>query len=176
PPARAPPPPMRRARPAALRSFRSARHIAFYLANDGEIDPLPLMQRAWAAGKICYLPVLDNLHPQRLWFAPFRPGERMVYNRFNILEPDAPRRRGMSARRLNLVFAPLVAFDARGNRLGMGGGFYDRTLEFLPRRRVWRSPRVVGLAYEFQKTAHIARAAWDVPMQAIVTDARVYSI
>lgn len=156
---------------AATRWFRAGRRIAYYLPYDGELSPLPLMQRAWTLRKTCYLPVLHNA---RLLFAPYRAGDALVYNRYGILEPACRARHCVSARSLDLILAPLVAFDERGNRLGMGGGFYDHTLAFLNRRAAWRRPRLIGLAYEFQKVAALTRAPWDVPLEGVVTEAGVY--
>lgn len=159
---------------AGTRQFRCSRHIACYWPSDGELDPLPLMQLAWARNKTCYLPVLNELPSQRLWFAPYREGDPLVYNRFGILEPSLPVNELASAWMLDLILAPVVAFDVQGNRLGMGGGFYDRTFAFLKYRKHWLSPRLFGLAYDFQKVAHIEPAAWDVPLQGIVTEVGLY--
>lgn len=160
---------------ATTRLFRCSRHIACYWPVDGELDPLPLMQRAWARNKICYLPVLNQLPSQRLWFAPYREGDALVYNRYGILEPCLPVSEMAGARSLDVIMAPLVAFDEQGNRLGMGGGFYDRTFAFLNYRQHWRSPRLIGLAYDFQKVAPIKREPWDVPLQGVLTEAGLYS-
>jgi 5-formyltetrahydrofolate cyclo-ligase len=72
------------------------------------------------------------------------------------------------------VLAPLVAFDARGIRLGMGGGFYDRTFAFLHRRTRWRRPVLMGLGYEFQRVDDVGGHPWDVPLLAVATEARLY--
>ncbi len=156
---------------AATPVFRRSRRIACYLPNDGEIDLTPLIHRIWSLHKRCYLPVLDTLSSNRLWFTPYRPGERLVYNRYGIPEPGAPARTRAAPWSLDLVLAPLVAFDPRGNRLGMGGGYYDRTLAFLRRRNRWHKPIVLGVAYEFQRVASLPPRAWDVPMHGIVTEA-----
>jgi 5-formyltetrahydrofolate cyclo-ligase len=160
---------------ASTHLFRSSNHLACYWPSDGELDPLPLMQRAWARNKTCYLPVLNELPSQRLWFAPYREGDLLVYNRYGILEPSLPANELASARMLDLILAPLVAFDGQGNRLGMGGGFYDRTFAFLNYRKHWHSPRLFGMAYDFQKVTHIKAAHWDVPLQGVVTDAGLYA-
>jgi len=157
---------------AASRVFRTSRRIAFYLANDGEMDPLPLLLRACSMRKHCYLPILDPLAANRLWFVPYRAGDALKPNRFGIPEPvHAPRMR-VRAHTLDLILAPLVAFDRRGNRLGMGGGYYDRSLEFLRRRRHWRRPRLYGLAYEFQRVARLRSAAWDIGLDGCFSEAR----
>jgi 5-formyltetrahydrofolate cyclo-ligase len=150
--------------------FRRSLHIAFYLSNDGELDTAPLMQRAWAMGKVCYLPVISP--GRRLWFAPYAAGDELVTNRYGIPEPAAGGLIG--ARQLDLILAPLVAFDDRGHRLGMGGGFYDRTLSFLRHRQVWRKPRLIGIAHQLQHVERLAAAPWDVPLDGVATDHRLY--
>jgi len=159
------------------RLFNNSRHIAFYLANDGEIDPYFLMHAAWQRGKQCYLPVLGMRPCNRLWFIPYAAETPLVDNRFGIPEPIHPhRQRQLKPHSLDLILMPLVAFDQSGNRLGMGGGFYDRTLAFLQQRRSWRKPRLVGLAYEFQERADIPVQQWDVPLDAIVTEQHIYLV
>ena len=153
--------------------FRRSRDIAFYLANDGEVSLLPLLQRTARMRKRCYLPVI--MPDRHLRFALYRPGDELVPNVFGILEP----RRGgdvrlIDARLLDLVLMPLVAFDDAGNRLGMGGGFYDRTLRYLRHRRHWRKPRLLGIAHEFQRVASIATKEWDVPLDGVATDRRLH--
>lgn len=157
---------------AGSRIFRGSARIAFYLANDGEMDPLPLLLRASTMRKRCYLPVLDPLGSNRLWFAPYHPGDALIPNRFGIPEPVHAARVRVRADALDLILAPLVAFDRRGHRLGMGGGYYDRSLAFLQNRRHWRRPRLYGLAYEFQQVARIEAAAWDVGLDGCFSEMR----
>jgi 5-formyltetrahydrofolate cyclo-ligase len=150
--------------------FLRSRHIAFYLANDGEMDLTPLIHRAWAMGKRCYLPVLSPLYHNRLWFAPYHNECELELNRFGIPEPVANWAGMRPAWALDLVMTPLVAFDAAGNRLGMGGGYYDRTLAYLSRRRCWRKPHLLGTAYAFQQVASLPYQSWDVPLHGIATE------
>lgn len=158
--------------------FQRSRHIACYLPQRGELDPTPLMQRAWAMRKTCYLPVLSPLPSGRLWFVPYRQGDPLTPNRFGILEPCLSTAHRAPPWVLDLVLTPLVAFDTQGNRLGMGGGFYDKTFSFLRQnlywRQHWRKPRLVGLAYDFQCVATLQHFPWDVPLQAIATERRLY--
>ena len=93
---------------------------------------------------------------------------RRIRNRLGIEEPAGTATLG--ARWLDVVFVPLLAFDARGVRLGAGGGFYDRAFAFRQLRTAWHAPRLVGLAYAFQQLEHIAYAAHDVLMDAVVTE------
>jgi 5-formyltetrahydrofolate cyclo-ligase len=150
--------------------FRTATRIAAYLPQDGEVETLPLIELCWALGKRVYLPVLVPFVENRLWFARYRPDTRLVRNRFGIAEPEAVHRERIEAHALDLVLAPLVGFDCRGNRLGMGGGFYDRSFAFLLGRKRWRKPQLVGLAYDFQELPALPPRPWDVPLAAVATD------
>lgn len=155
---------------SVMRIFRASRRIAFYLPNDGELDLNPLIQRAWDMKKSCYLPVLDTLTADQLKFAPYHHKTRLKINSFGIPEPIVPARHLLRAYSLDLILLPLVAFDVQGNRLGMGGGFYDRTLSHLRYRRHWKKPHLLGIAYEFQKIDALSHESWDVPLHCIVTD------
>ena len=147
--------------------FRRSRHIAAYLANDGEIDLTATLTRARALHKQLYLPVL---HAQRLWFFPYQEDTRLTPNRFAIPEPALHPTRRRAPNVLDLVLMPLVAFDLRGHRIGMGGGYYDRTFAYLLRRLQWRRPRLIGVAYSFQQTESIEVRPWDVPLDGIATE------
>ena len=143
--------------------------VAGYWACDGELDPAPLLERAWASGRSVYLPVLDSAGS--LHFAPYSPERPVRRNRFNIPEPDVAPEEWLEPSRLDLVLTPLVAFDRTGTRLGMGNGFYDRAFAFLrdPGYR-GRRPLLLGLGYEFQRVAEQVRQPWDVPLDAAVTE------
>ncbi|CAG8871054.1 5-formyltetrahydrofolate cyclo-ligase [Pseudomonas fluorescens] len=150
--------------------FRRARHISLYLPTDGEIDPHLLLRAAQRRGKATYLPVLSAWPRTKMVFQRIRPGEKLKPNRFRILEPRHNLARQRKVWALDLVLLPLVGFDDVGGRLGMGGGFYDRSLAYLARRNDWRKPTLLGLAHECQKVARLAQASWDVPLQGTVTD------
>ncbi|MDB6442095.1 MULTISPECIES: 5-formyltetrahydrofolate cyclo-ligase [Pseudomonas] len=154
--------------------FRRARHIALYLPNDGEIDPRLLLRAAQRRGKATYLPVLSPWPRTKMVFQRIRPGEKLRPNRFRILEPHVSIARQRKVWALDLVLLPLVGFDDVGGRLGMGGGFYDRSLAYLARRKQWRKPTLLGLAHECQKVERLAQASWDVPLQGTVSDRRWY--
>lgn len=158
--------------------FLKARRLAAYWPSDGEIDPGALLAMALSRGKQVYLPVLrrrfGSSKEPSLWFARFTPGERMRLNRFNIPEPRTRGRRVRGARHLDLLLMPLVGFDSQGHRLGMGGGYYDRTLAYLGRRRLWKRPRLLGLAHECQRVERLEPMPWDVPLDAIATERRLY--
>jgi 5-formyltetrahydrofolate cyclo-ligase len=154
--------------------FRNAKRIATYLPNDGELDTLPLISRAWEMGKQIYLPVLIPHGENRLWFARYEPNAPLIRNRFGIPEPIRAAQTRVAPLALDLVLTPLVAFDTKGHRLGMGGGFYDRSFAYLLRHTHWLRPRLIGLAYDFQRQPKLPGQPWDVPLHAIATDCQLY--
>jgi 5-formyltetrahydrofolate cyclo-ligase len=153
--------------------YRNSQHIACYLANDGEIDPQRLIEHAWFSGKKIYLPILSPLK-NSLYFAPYEPGCKLKLNRFNIPEPVCQPSDWRKAGQLDLLLLPLVAFDVQGNRVGMGAGFYDRSLAYLQHRRFWRKPVLAGLAHEIQKVEQLQNQSWDIPLNYIVTEEAIY--
>ena len=154
--------------------FRRARHIALYLPNDGEIDPRLILRAAQRRGKKTYLPVLSAWPRTKMVFQQVRHGEKFRPNRFRIPEPHINAAKQRTIWALDLIFLPLVGFDDAGGRLGMGGGFYDRSLAYQARRKAWQKPVLLGLAHECQKVGRLAQASWDVPLQGTVTDKRWY--
>ncbi|WP_455198102.1 5-formyltetrahydrofolate cyclo-ligase [Kaarinaea lacus] len=155
------------------RVFLSAKHIACYLPNDGELDLTFLISQAWAMGKSVYLPVLSIHHRNHLHFISYTAEDELVPNRFGIPEPVLRSRNMIDTRRLDLVLMPLVGFDSSGNRLGMGGGFYDRSFAFLRRRQKWRKPNLVGAAFDCQKVEQLSTNTWDVPLTGVMTESGV---
>lgn len=152
--------------------FLSARRVAVYLPNDGEIPTQWLIQDLHNRRREVYLPVLHPLRPGYLSFIRFTDTTAMTRNRFGISEPDFRYGQRVSARFLSLICLPLVAFDGAGNRLGMGGGFYDRTLAFMQGTDLQR-PGLAGVAYAFQRVECLPVESWDIPLQMIVTDSEV---
>jgi len=162
-------------RVASSRIYQHSKHIAFYLSNDGEMDLSLLIKHAWQQGKQVYLPVLAEPNTQKLWFIPYTPTTKLKNNRFGIAEPvHSSRTRLRKTLSLDLILMPLVAFDQQGNRVGMGGGFYDRSLAFLKNRQHWHKPNLLGVAYELQKQEQLEINLWDIPLQAIATEKKLY--
>ncbi|MFP4559881.1 MAG: 5-formyltetrahydrofolate cyclo-ligase [Thiohalorhabdus sp.] len=155
-------------------AFHRAERVAFYLAADGELDPRYLVERARKLGKRCFLPVIDTKLGGRLAFAPYTPDTPLLPNRFGIPEPAVPRAFWVGPRRLDVIYAPLVAFTPEGGRLGMGGGFYDRTLAHRRHLTLWRRPRVFGLALELQKREWLPEEPWDIPVDGVASEAGLY--
>ena len=143
--------------------YQNSQHIAVYWAVNGEIDLRFLIKKAWSQGKFCYLPIVDE---QQLRFVRYSPAALMRRNRFGIPEPR--RGRTLSSNHLDLVLMPLLAFDKNLHRIGMGGGFYDRTFATTARAR--RGVHLMGVGHRCQQVAQIVPAEWDVPMDEMITD------
>ena len=154
--------------------FRHSHRIAFYLASRGEMDPSPLLSLALQAGKRAYLPVLKRRPANGLWFAPYDKGDSLSGNCFGIPEPSLNHNSIIMPWALDMVFVPLVAFDENGNRLGMGGGYYDRTFAFKRQRIHWKGPKLIGLAHDFQRVDRLSNQPWDIPLDAVITEQRIY--
>ncbi len=159
-----------------LPEYQVAEKIAGFLPFDGEADPVPLMERAMQEGKQIYLPVL-TAKGQPMKFASYETRSdhptAMKKNWLGIEEPDVPEADWVECSEPDLVITPLVAFDEQCNRIGVGGGFYDRTFEFL-RSENSRTTHLFGLAFDLQKIESIKTEAWDVRLDGVVTEVGVY--
>lgn len=151
--------------------YLAATRIAVYLAFDGELDTGPLIAHARGAGKTVHLPVVQP--GSMLSFAPYHEQTPLVPNRYNIPEPECDTDNLLSARQLDLIFMPLVAFDYSLHRLGMGKGYYDRTMAPL-RDSDDAGPLLVGLAYDLQCAETVWPQQWDIAAHCIYTEACVY--
>ncbi len=142
-------------------------HFALYLSNDGELDTGPLIQSLWQQGKSVYLPILHPHKPGFLVFQHYDANTPMTHNKFGIAEPvlDATKLKALPD--LDMIGLPLVAFDAFGNRMGMGGGFYDRTLANAIFCQP--APLLVGLAHQCQQVEQVPVESWDIPLNLVVT-------
>jgi 5-formyltetrahydrofolate cyclo-ligase len=155
-----------------IRALTQAQHIALYLSNDGELDTAPLLKYLQQQGKTLYLPVLHPFTPGYLLFQRYDAQTPMHLNQFGIREPKPDVTAIMLPAQLDVIFMPLVAFDAQGQRLGMGGGFYDRTLSALPKTS--QKPLLVGLAHQCQQVAAVPTEPWDVPLPLVLTPGQLW--
>lgn len=164
-----------------LDAFSQSQRIALYLPNDGEIDPSAVIDWCAARGRQSYLPVVQQIDGVNfLKFAPVDRHSAFSNNRFGIAEPVVSADALIEADELDLVLLPLVGFDESGNRIGMGGGFYDRTFAFLAEKTTQeatrRKPLLIGIAHEIQKVLRIDAESWDVPLSTVVTANQVYHL
>lgn len=147
----------------------TAGYAAGYWALDGEIALHTWQLRVPPAVIYC-LPVLHE--DQRLRFAPWRPGDALVSNRYGIPEPDVAPTSLLDAAAMQFVVVPAVGFDTHGQRLGMGGGWYDRTFAFRHARSA--PPWLAGVAFSTQRIDALTPQPWDVRMDAICTESESF--
>ncbi|HEY3486785.1 MAG TPA: 5-formyltetrahydrofolate cyclo-ligase [Gammaproteobacteria bacterium] len=150
--------------------FQAASKIAAYAAINGEIETAGLIDEVWRQNKQLYLPVLGDSGD--LLFALYEQNSRLRPNRFHIPEPEImPQNPLLRAPDMDILIVPLIAFDDWCHRIGMGAGYYDRTLA----GNATNKPLRIGLAYELQRVSAIQPEAWDVPMHKIVTERQIYT-
>ena len=154
----------------SMPEYARAQGIAAYFAVNGEISLDIVIDRALAQGKQIFLPNLDQ---KALRFAPYFRQQKMRINRFKLPEPDVRDDEMLAPEALDLVLAPLVVFDATRNRIGMGGGFYDRSFAFRKDPDQLR-PILIGVAHELQKVDRLEPEPWDVQLDMMVTDQNIY--
>jgi len=153
------------------------KHIAIYLANDGELNTKPFINWCWKNKISVYLPVIHPFNKGHLLFLEYAKTSVMIKNKYGISEPKLDVRTIVAVNDIDIIFAPLVAFDQTGNRLGMGGGFYDRTLavwylEYQQNKQT--KPMPIGLAHNCQKVKAIPIENWDIPLPKIITPSTIY--
>lgn len=152
----------------SLPEFLVDQHVAAYWAVRGELPLSHALPALFARHQTVYLPMLDD--DQRLRFAPWRLGQALQPNRFGIPEPDRTVVEARLPEALDLVLVPLVAFDRQGNRLGTGGGWYDRSFAFLGSLPRPAQTTLVGIGYAIQEVAAVPAEAHDVRLDFIVTE------
>lgn len=157
-------------------SFKQSQNIACYLATQGELSLTPFIHACWQHKKNVYLPVLQPRKHHPLWFIPFTLNSTLTPNRYGIFEPThSKKQRSKKIITLDCIFMPLVAFDSSGNRIGMGAGYYDRTLNILKSRQYWLKPRLIGIGHSFQQVNKIKVNNWDVPMHHVCTEKEIFT-
>lgn len=153
---------------ANLSEWNTANYIAGYWACGGEV-PLHVVQMRVQPPKIWCLPVVQS--DNTLKFAPWRSGDDLVSNQFGIPEPDIAPTSALDAESMSIVLVPLLAYTRKGQRLGMGGGFYDRSFAF--RQSNTKSPLLVGVAYSCQKAESLPVEAWDIKLDMLINEREV---
>lgn len=130
--------------------------VAAYLARDGEVNLGNVIEQCWRRSIVVAVPVLDG---REMCFGEYRCGAPLERNELGIDEPAQPELVTPS-----VVLAPLVAFDDRGHRLGMGGGYYDRFFAATP------AAARIGIAHECQRAPTLPATSSDVSLTAVVTE------
>lgn len=151
-----------------LPEFLTDPDIAGYWAISGELPLLSVLAGMRSRGQRYLLPMIGR--DRTLQFAPWKPGDAIEANRYGIPEPIRGDTERLAPASLDIVLVPLLGFDRNGNRIGYGGGFYDRSFAFLRDQQRPSKPMLVGVAYAMQEIKHIEPAAWDVRLDYVVTE------
>ena len=146
--------------------FRRGKFIACYLPMQDEVDTWPLIERAWRMKKRIFAPVVEKNFGMR--FCELTPESRLVLNCYGLPEPQDGN--FIAPRALDVVVTPIVAFDVDGNRIGMGGGYFDRAFSFLRNRQFLFHPKLIGLAFACQRVAKIRPNPWDIRVFRVVNE------
>ncbi|NOU51595.1 5-formyltetrahydrofolate cyclo-ligase [Pseudoalteromonas sp. JBTF-M23] len=147
--------------------------IGLYLSNDGELDTSELIQSLIDKKHQIFLPVIHPFNGTTLLFQRYEKNSPMKLNRYAILEPKLNCSHICPLYELDYLLMPLVAFDNFGNRLGMGGGYYDKTLAHYYKENL-QKPELIGLAHDCQQVEQLPVEAWDVPLRQIITPSKFY--
>jgi 5-formyltetrahydrofolate cyclo-ligase len=148
------------------RHFLGSDTIACYLATWDEVDTNSIIERAWRANKRVFVPIISA--PGEMTFTQLLPETTLVRNRFGLWEPVSGIQ--IEPSDLDVVATPLVAFDHQCNRIGMGGGYFDRTFAFLRGRHFWLRPKLIGLAFDCQKVEKITPNPWDIRLYRVFSE------
>jgi 5-formyltetrahydrofolate cyclo-ligase len=158
----------------AYPAFIKAKTIACYLPNDGEVDTQKVMEYCWQHDISIVLPVIDPQRASHLLFLQHQAQWPLQKNKYGINEPTFALDKIVGLKDIDIIFTPLVAFDKQGNRLGMGGGYYDRTLATLDTLPI--RPRIIGLAHDCQLSETLPTQYWDIPLHSIITPSQIFTL
>lgn len=150
-----------------INRLRRYHRIALYWHFDGEPDLFHSFLALNRLGKQLYLPLLGAAG--KMQFIHSRSLNQARFNRYGILEPY-PNSARLSSKRLQAIVMPLTAYDSKGNRLGMGAGYYDKNLDWQRQRQHWRGPALIGSAWHCQQVENIPSETWDRPLDALANE------
>ncbi len=146
--------------------FFSSHSIGCYLPTSDEVDTRSIIERGWRANKRIFVPVLRK--GRQMSFRELTPDTLLQRNAYGVWEPltgDV-----ISPHQLDIAIAPTVAFDDDNNRIGMGGGYFDRCFSYLRHRKNWLRPKLIGVGFQCQKVEKISPNAWDIPLYRVFSD------
>lgn len=153
-------------------NLKKLNHVALYFSEQGEVSCDLLLEYLLAQKCAVYFPCVNA--NKEMEFRRYCGSEKIQLNRYKIREPD-PTCPVIETEKLDMVFVPLVAFDRHCHRIGMGGGYYDRSFAFRLNKPAVNEPTLVGLAHSFQEIASIQAEEWDVPLDEVFTETQRFT-
>ena len=154
-----------------LPQIKPGARVAVYVPFGSELDPAHLVREARRRGVRLYVPVVTHLARRRMRFVPLTAQIRDGMQR---TPGDLTRLPAVGMRWLTLVLCPVVGIDARGYRLGMGAGFFDRALSFRRLRHHWRAPALIALAFDLQRIDTLKPDPWDARLDGVITESGLH--
>lgn len=149
-----------------LLEFKEAKWISFYLSFRNEVKTYEMVKEALMLDKQVVVPVVEE--KRILSLSELRDFDNeLERGKFGILEPKVECKRKVNLEKVELVIVPGVVFDAKGNRIGYGGGYYDNLLPKM------KEGLFIGLAYELQIVPQIPTKEGDIPVHKIITENRI---
>ncbi len=147
-------------------AFFAAGTVGCYFPMADEVDTRAVFERCWRAHKRVFAPVVSRNGD--MFFREVLRDSTLEKNEYGVWEPiDGAT---IDERLLDIVITPLVAADENGNRIGMGGGYFDRCFSYLRYRHVWRQPKLIALAFDCQKVEKITPNPWDIPLYRVYSE------
>lgn len=155
-----------------LPNYQFAKRVALYISAYGELPTAPIIKDLQQRQRACFVPVIDPVRPHCMRFMRLHKTSKLQTHRLGMLQPKFVYAQCVPTFSLSLMLLPLLAFDTGLQRLGMGGGFYDRALAKAAKARQLNT---IGLGYEWQKHTQLPSEKWDRPLNYIVSDAQIYT-
>jgi 5-formyltetrahydrofolate cyclo-ligase len=143
--------------------FFASQSIACYLPMEDEVDTRSIIEAAWRANKRVFVPVLRER--RKMLFRELSHKTPLAQNSYGIWEPVDGKQ--ILPRHLDIAIVPTVAFDKNNNRIGMGGGYFDRCFAYLKHRQLWFRPKLVGVAFACQEVEQVRPNPWDIRLYTI---------
>jgi 5-formyltetrahydrofolate cyclo-ligase len=153
-------------RVTGMREYYSSKVLGCYLPMKDEVDTREIIDRAWRANKRVFVPILRG--KAQMLFCEIDPETELERSLFGLWEPT--RGKLIAPEQLDVVVTPTVAFDKEKHRIGMGGGYFDRTFSFLRHRQHWIRPKLIGVAFQCQEVEKITPNAWDIRLYRVITE------
>jgi 5-formyltetrahydrofolate cyclo-ligase len=145
--------------------------IGIYLSTNHETSTKYIINHLLSIKHQLYIPIINPYLPRSMFFQEYSHTTKKCKNKYNIYEPIFDAKKTIPPWELDMVLVPLVAFDMKCNRLGMGGGYYDSTFKYINK---YTKTQLVGIAYDCQLVPDIPIEEWDLLLKYIITPTKVY--
>lgn len=151
--------------------FKESKNIMIYLSFNNEVDTYKLMKYCLNSGKRVIVPYCIKEERKIIPSEVKNPDTELKLNSIGYKEPDIESLREVKVEDIDLVIVPGVVFDESGNRIGFGGGYYDRFL-----KRLKSTTMTIAICYDYQIIDRVPVDEFDIPVKSIITNKRVINV